>query len=39
MHLPWVKFDDDLQRIDTYTRDRHPAVGTQAERMAKGEKS
>lgn len=39
MHLPWVKFDDDLQRIDTYTRDRHPAVGTPAERMAKGEKS
>lgn len=35
MRLPWLQFDDHLERIDTYTRDRDPVIGTPADRMAK----
>lgn len=35
MHLPWVKFGDDLEKINTYTRDRDATTGTPADRKEK----
>jgi len=32
MKLPWIRFDDDLPRTETYTRERDPIVGYPAER-------
>ncbi len=32
MKLPWIEFADDLPRLDGYSRERDPALGTPAER-------
>ncbi|EJN06104.1 GFA family protein [Phyllobacterium sp. YR531] len=34
MRLPWVEFADGLEKADTYTRQRDPAIGTPAERIS-----